>query len=837
MLKEQHFNISGMSCAACAAHVQKAVENLNGTTRVNVNLLENSMQLEYDDSKTDENTIMAAVQKAGYAASVAGQTDSLPVPAADESRRQTQQVRQRLLWSVGFLIPLMYISMGPMLHLPLPYFMADSVMVRALSQLVLVIPIMFLNRFYFTNGFKMLFKKAANMNSLIAIGASACFTYSLAVTFILAYQLTAGLNSGSADLYYESAGSILTLISLGKYFEALSKHKTTRAIAELVKLLPQTALLWQDGNETTVLASQLKSGDIVSVKAGMAVPADGPIIFGSGSLDEQALTGESFPAEKTVGDRVSAATINTAGYFRFQVDSIGSDTAISKIIKLVYEASSSKAPISRLADRIAGVFVPIVIAIAVVTFTVWMLLDHNFTAAMIKAVTVLVVSCPCALGLATPTAIMVGTGVGAKNGLLFHSAAGLETLAKADTVIMDKTGTLTSGMLQVSGVYPYGCSADYLLQLTAGLEASSSHPLAAAICRYAAQNQVAAAAAAVIQTADGFGLTGRIGAKEVIIGNEAFMMQNSIDISPARTDLDKTGENGQTAVLAAADHQLIGLLALADTPKPSSSEAVALFKKMRLTTIMLTGDSPAAAAAVQKQCGIDQFRARVLPKDKHDIIRQLQRQGHTVVMIGDGINDAPALAAADVGMAIGSGTNAAIEAAEVVLTKSDLLDAVNAFRLSKAVMTNIKQNLFWAFFYNVIMIPLAAGVFSGWLHLSFSPMLGAAAMSFSSVFVVSNALRLNAFKPLELTSDKKEMTQPVRKEQKKMNTKTLKIEGMMCAHCQMRVEKALSSLDGVADVKVDLGAGQAAVTLSKPVSDAELTKAVTDAGYDVTGII
>jgi len=841
-LKKDVFDITGMSCSACAAHVQNAVEKVAGTSDVSVNLLENRMQLRYDPSTTDPQAIIAAVQATGYGASLHQQAESGHEQVVDQAAEQTRQGLRRLIWSFAFLLPLMYVGMGSMLGLPLPSFMDGTagMMTKALTELLLTIPIMFINGHYFADGYRMLLKGLPNMDTLIAVGSSASFAYSLAMVYLMSYHLGLG-NAEMAsmygmELYFESAGTILTLISLGKYFEARSKRQTSKAITELVDLLPKTASVERDGRLIEIPIDQLAVGDIAVVKAGQSVPADGVIISGSGTIDESALTGESVPVDRTVGDSVTGATINTSGYFRLRVSRIGADSALSQIVQLVEEASASKAPISRLADRIAGIFVPVVMAIAALTLAIWLILGRGFSFALTQAVAVLVISCPCALGLATPTAIMVGTGQGARHGILFRSAAALETLSSIDTVVLDKTGTVTQGRPQVVGVVPSApVSRTQLLRWAASIEAASDHPLAKAISRYTADQGITAEAIDGVESHSGMGLTGISGGHRLAAGSQRLMDELAIPVQMSVADVQAMQNEGQTVMYFAADNHLAGLIAVADVIKPTSPHAIAALKAAGIETVMLTGDNQATAAAIQRQAGIGQAIAQVMPADKEAAVRRLQNQGHKVAMVGDGINDAPALARADVGMAIGSGTDVAIEAADVVLMRSDLLDAVNAIDLSKDVMRNIRENLFWAFFYNVIGIPIAAGVLYPSLGIRLSPMIGAAAMGFSSVFVVSNALRLRGFKPKAVAAAKDLQAAKAAGKEINMTEKTIAIEGMMCANCVKHVTKALQAIDGVT-AAVSLEKANAVVTMTHPISDDQLTKAVVDAGYEVKDI-
>ena len=832
-----------MTCSACSAHVDKSVRKLPGVQEVNVNLLQNSMTVEYDESQTDTGRIIQAVEHSGYGASVhggaaAGQA-AFGQKQAAAPPDATKGMLRRLLLSIGFLVVLMYISMGHMLGAPLPPFLAgeENMLVFALTQLVLTLPILYINRHYFETGFKTLFHGAPNMDSLIAIGSSAAFVYSLYAIFQMGYLLGHGEMAAAHEyvmqLYFESSAMILTLISLGKYLEARSKRRTSDAITKLMNLSPKTAVVVRDGEETEVPVEQVVVGDLVVVRPGQSIPVDGVITEGSGAVDESALTGESLPVDKAVGDTVIGATVNQSGYFRMQARKVGGDTALSQIIRLVEEASSSKAPIAKLADKVSGVFVPIVITIAVVAAVVWLLCGYPFHFALSIGIAVLVISCPCALGLATPTAIMVGTGKGAENGILIKSAESLEVAHEVDTVVLDKTGTITEGSPRVTDVLPAaGVSERELLAIACAVEHPSEHPLAQAIVAHAAEAGISPSPVSDFGATPGQGVCATQDGRRLLTGNRRMMEAEGIPLGPLEEAGDTAAADGKTPLYFAQGDRLLGLLCLADVVKPTSPAAIREFRRLGLEVVMLTGDNHRTAEAIQRQLGLSRVVAEVLPQDKEAEVRRLQQEGHKVAMIGDGINDAPALARADVGIAIGAGTDIAIESADIVLMKSDLLDAAAAVELSRAVIRNIKENLFWAFIYNILGIPLAAGVLFPAFGLTLNPMFAAAAMSFSSVFVVSNALRLKWFRPAFKRAEKQ--SKPIEKETKPMK-KLIHIEGMSCSHCSGRVEKALNALDGVS-ATVSLEDKAATVTLSKDVSDDALRAAVTDAGYEVTGI-
>lgn len=821
-----------MSCAACSAHIEKAVGKMPGMEKAQVNLLANSMVASYDPAQTSPEEIVQVVEKSGYGAFIRQKAGDKPATAAtgkraDPMKAEMANMKRRLIVSFAFMVPLMYVSMGHMVGLPLPGFLSgvENAVSFALTQFLLTLPVVLVNHKYFTNGFSSLLRGAPNMDSLITLGAGASLAYGV---FAL-YRIGWGLGHGQPDvtmhylhdLYFESAAMILALITLGKTLEAYSKGRTGAAISTLLDLAPKTALLIRDGAEVEVPVAEVVLGDVLSVKPGARVAVDGVLLEGHGSVDESALTGESMPVEKQPGDTMTGATVNTSGYFTMRATRVGDDTTLAQIVVLVEEAGASKAPIAKLADKVAGVFVPIVMGIALVCFVVWMFLGQGVEFALARAVTVLVISCPCALGLATPVAIMVGTGRGAKNGILYRNAEALQTLSKVDTFVLDKTGTVTEGKPRLTDILPFGMSEEALLGLAAGLEAKSEHPVAEAVLVAAKERGTVFADATDFDSVSGLGIRARVGGSECLAGNARFLQQQGVDLSQASGLADKLAAQGKTPLYFSQGGQLAGLIAVADLPKPGSAAAIAALRARGVRVVMLTGDTRATAEAVGKMVGVDEAIAEVLPQDKDATVQQLMQEGHTVAMVGDGINDAPALARADVGIAIGAGTDVAIESADVVLMKSDLADAVTARDLSKATMRNIKQNLFWAFFYNVVCIPIAAGVIYPALMLN--PMFGAAAMSLSSVFVVTNALRLNLFKPKP-------------KEVKTTVEKTIMIDGMSCGHCSGRVEKALKELPGVSAATVSHEDGTARVTVDSTLSDDALRNAVIDAGYQVTGI-
>ena len=844
---KQRFDVTGMTCSACSAHVEKAVSALPGMRQAAVSLLSNSMTAEFDETVLSADDIIKAVVQSGYGASLSGSDGGRPSAQARENpvERELEDMKRRLCRSFVFLIPLVYIAMGHMMGAPLPAFLTglENAVSFGLAQLLLTLPIMYINDKYYKVGFKSLFHRAPNMDSLIAVGSAAAVIYSVFAIFRMGYGLGHGdmelVERYHMDLYFESAGMILTLITLGKFLETRSKGKTSQAITRLMDLTPKTAAVLRDGTEVEIPVEQVRVGDRVVVRPGQAIPVDGVIVEGSSAVDESALTGESLPVDKAAGDKVAAASINKSGSFVFEALRVGEDTTLAAMIRLVEETSASKAPIAKLADRVAGVFVPVVMDIAAVTAVVWLAVGGDVTRALTAGVAVLVISCPCALGLATPVAIMVGTGKGAENGILVKSAKGLETLHDVDTVVLDKTGTLTQGRPVVTDIVP-GRDTDEegLLFLAACLEAPSEHPIAAAVVEYSTQRGISPVGVKEFEAVHGMGVRALIGGRLCLGGNRAMMEWAGAELGDFAQTEQELAQQGKTPLYFACENQVMGLIAVADTLKPTSAAAVEAFRTLGLEVVMLTGDNRRTAQAIAQRLGVDQEVAQVLPQDKQSVIADLQQQGRRVAMIGDGINDAPALACADVGLAIGAGTDVAIESADIVLMKSDLLDAAAAVELSRATIGNIKQNLFWAFFYNSIGIPLAAGVFYPLLNWQLSPMFGAAAMSLSSVCVVSNALRLRRFK----SQFKKETSgmSPVNTKQKrggtKTMTKTMIIEGMMCTHCTGRVEKALAAVEGVSAVEMSLEGKSATVTLSAQVSDQVLTDTVTQAGYEVVSI-
>ena len=824
----EKFNVTGMTCSACSAHVEKSVKKLNGVKSVNVNLLQNNMHVDFDETAVSVDDIINAVVSGGYGASVVGKKQEKKDNKIDN---EISNMKFRLIVSLVCLVPLMYISMGHMWGWPFlsVFHGAENGITFALTQMLLTLPIMYVNRKYYITGFKTLFHGAPNMDSLIAIGSGAAFAYGIIAIYCIGYGLGHGdkefAHSYMINLYFESAAMILALITLGKFLESRAKGKTSQAIEKLIDLSPKTAVVIRDGKEVTVGVDDVQIGEIVVVKAGQSVPLDGVIVEGNGAIDESAITGESIAVEKNVGDKVIGATINKSGYFKFKVEKVGEDTALSQIIHLVEEASASKAPIAKLADKVSGIFVPVVISIAVITIIVWLLLGKGVSFALSMGISVLVISCPCALGLATPTAIMVGTGKGAQYGILTKSAESLETAYQVDTVVLDKTGTITEGKPSVTDIAPVGISDKELLQIAASIEYLSEHPLAKAIVEKA--DGLEFSDVADFEQIVGQGVKGNVDGKKVLAGNYKMMRENNIEVS----EDEIFANDGKTSLYFAVDSKFVGIIAVADTIKATSRQAIEDMRNMGLDVIMLTGDNAVTANAIKNKLSLSSAVAEVLPSDKEEEVRKLQQSGHKVAMVGDGINDAPALTRADVGIAIGAGTDIAIESADIVLMKSDLQDVVTSIELSHSVIKNIKENLFWAFFYNALGIPIAAGVLYGIAGLKLNPMIAALAMSFSSVFVVSNALRLRFFKP------KRNNIKTVKNEKENITmTKTIKINGMMCSHCTGRVGEVLNAIDGVsAEVSLDNG-GQAVVTLAKDVSDDVLKKAVVDAGYEVVGI-
>lgn len=846
---KQKFDVTGMTCSACSAHVEKAVGKLEGIQAVNVNLLQNSMVVEYDETALQTEDIIRAVESGGYGASPQGANpaSSAAEPPKNLALEEMAVMKKRLISSFCFLIPLFYISMGHMMGAPLPAILLgnENIMIFALTQLLLATPVLIINKKFFVVGFKALWNRAPNMDSLVALGAAASYLYSLFAIYAMAYHMGRGdlemAHHYGMELYLEGAAMILTLITVGKYMETRSKGKTSEAISKLMDLAPKMATALRGGVEQEIPIDQVIVGDTIIVRPGQSIPVDGKLIEGFSAVDESAITGESIPVDKQVGDTVIGATVNKNGFFKMEATRVGNDTTLSQIITLVEEAGASKAPIAKLADTVSGIFVPVVITIAILATIVWMLVGQPFSFALSIGIAVLVISCPCALGLATPTAIMVGTGKGAEYGILVKSAESLEIAHKIDTVVLDKTGTLTEGHPIVTDVLPApGVLRNPFLKKAASIEALSEHPLAEAVVSYAKEKDIALYDAENLSATAGQGIEADVDGKHILGGNLKLMQERDIDLQGFAEKAEALAEEGKTPLFFAEGEKLLGVLGLADTLKATSKNAVDAFHQMGIDVVMLTGDNKRTAGAIADQLGIHAI-AEVLPQDKEMEVRRLQESGKKVAMIGDGINDAPALTRADVGIAIGAGTDVAMESADIVLMKSDLLDAVTAVQLSHATIKNIKQNLFWAFFYNVCGIPLAAGVFYSVLGWKLNPMFAAAAMSFSSAFVVGNALRLKLFKPThqELYAAKaaesiKEKDTIPNKEEITMK-KVLKIEGMMCNHCTGRVDKALNEMDGVS-ATVSLEDKCAEVELTKDVSDDELVKVVTDAGYEVVDI-
>ncbi len=836
----EQYTVTGMSCAACSARVEKAVSHVSGVTSCSVSLLTNSMGVE---GTADPQAVISAVQAAGYGASLKGAAQESPDTAQQADAladHETPVLKRRLIASLGFLIVLMYFSMGHMMWgWRLPAFFDDNHVAMGLVQMLLTIAVMVINQKFFINGFKSLFHGSPNMDTLVALGSTASFGYSTYALFAMTGAQVRGdmtaVMSYMHEFYFESAAMILALITVGKMLEARSKGKTTDALKSLMKLAPQTAVLIRGGQEVTVPIAQVRRGDIFVVRPGENIPVDGVILEGESAVNESALTGESIPVDKTVGDSVSAATSNQSGFLRCEATRVGEDTTLSQIIKMVSDAAATKAPIAKVADKVSGVFVPTVIILAVLTTAVWLLCGKPIGFALARGISVLVISCPCALGLATPVAIMVGNGLGAKNGILFKTAVSLEETGKTEIVALDKTGTITRGEPRVTDIVPAdGLSEHDLLTLAAALEKRSEHPLARAVMHRADEEKLSITEVSDFRALPGNGLTATLGGEELLGGSLSFISTKAQIPSDLRMKAESLAEEGKTPLFFAKGGRLAGIIAVADVMKEDSPAAIAALRNMGIRVVMLTGDNERTARAIGRQAGVDEVIAGVLPEGKENVIRTLQKKGK-VAMVGDGINDAPALTRADIGIAIGAGTDVAIDAADVVLMKSQLSDVPAAIRLSRATLRNIHENLFWAFFYNVIGIPLAAGVWIPLFGWTLNPMFGAAAMSLSSFCVVSNALRLNLFKLHDAGKDKKIKSKKHHQEENKME-KTMKIEGMMCGHCEAAVKKALEAVDGVASAEVSHTSGTAVVTLSKPVDNAVLKKAVEDKDYTVTDI-
>lgn len=827
----KQFAVTGMTCAACSAHVERAVAQLPGVQSAAVNLMLGRLNASYDENQVTSQQIIDAVIRAGYGAREADESDLAPDKQQDEV---VQRMGRRLLWSVICLVPLFYISMGHMMGLPVPGVFHENHLAMALTELALVIPILILNRAYFTVGFSRLFQASPNMDSLVALGAAAGLIYSL----IEMGLLIAGRIQGMPDLYFESAGMILTLVTVGKYLEQRSRKKTTGAISALLRLAPDSAVVRRDGQEVTVPAAEIVVGDTVIVRQGGKIPVDGVVTAGTASVDESALTGESLPVEKGEGTTVSSATVVLSGYLELEARRVGSDTTLSQIVRLMEEAASSKAPISRLADRISAVFVPVVMGIALAAALLWHFVGgEGIRFCLSIGIAVLVISCPCALGLATPVAIMVGTGKAAQSGILIKSAESLELLGKAQTVVLDKTGTVTEGKPRVTDIVCAGITEEELLQVAASVEKPSEHPLSVAIGQAAEERGLALSPVTDFTAVPGGGVKAALDGAAVYAGNLDYMTQCGVDTAAVQEEARALARQGKTALYFARDTRLLGLIAVADVVKPDSAAAIKALQAAGREVVLLTGDNETTAQAIAKQVGVSRVIAQVLPTDKAACVEKLQKEGRCTVMVGDGINDAPALARADVGLAIGAGTDIAIESADVVLMRSSLWDIVTAAELSRAVIRNIRENLFWAFIYNAIGIPVAAGVLYPALGITLNPMIAAAAMSLSSVCVVTNALRLRLWKgpACPVTEEKTTKENQTEKQEETGMNRTLTIEGMMCAHCVAHVESALNALPGVS-AHVDLEKKTAAVTAGPEVTDDMLRKAVKDAGYEVTSI-
>lgn len=867
---KQKFQVTGMTCSACSATVERNVKKLEGVKEVTVNLLSNSMVVSYDEDKVNNQTIIDTVVKAGYQAALEqknNQKKASATPNISPVEQDIKNMKFRLILSFVFLIPLMYISMGHMFGAPLPNFLTgnENALSFALTQFLLTLPVVYVNRKYFQAGFKNLVKLHPNMDSLIAIGSSAALIYGVFAIYQigigLGYQDMETVHHYTMDLYFESSAMILALITLGKFLETKSKGKTSEAITKLLHLAPKTATVIRNGEEQEIPVEEVVVGDRIVIKPGQSIPVDGVIIGGSSSVDQSALTGESIPVEKNVGDKVIAASVNKMGSFHMEAQKVGDDTTLAQIIQLVEDANASKAPIAKLADKISGIFVPVVITIAVIATIVWLILGYPFEFALSIGIAVLVISCPCALGLATPVAIMVGTGKGAEYGILIKSAEALEVAHSVKTVVLDKTGTITEGKPKVTDVVPSEyISEQELLSVAASMEKPSEHPLADAIVAYAQEKKVGFLPTELFKAVSGQGITASMNGTEYYAGNISFISQY-VDVGSFEELSNTFADQGKTPLYFADSNHILGVIAVADVVKPTSAEAISQLRDMHIDVVMLTGDHKKTAQAIQKQLGIDRVVAEVLPQDKEREIRALQEGGHKVAMVGDGINDAPALARADVGIAIGAGTDIAIESADIVLMKNSLLDVVTAIRLSKATIRNIKENLFWAFFYNSIGIPLAAGVFFSLLGWKLNPMFGAAAMSLSSVCVVLNALRLKFFKPRHMTSASENLqnnteTCPIQtvaeqpasptvsqiennqtkdEGEKQVMTKIMNINGMSCGHCKATVEKILNGFDGV-HATVDLDKKCAVMEVSGPIDEKAMMDAVNEAGFEAVSV-
>jgi len=876
-MKKVKFNIQGMTCSSCQAHVNKAVEKLDGVKSVNVNLLSNNMVVEYEENKLDNEKIISAVVDAGYGASTNSENKNVEDSKKVNNSDIIIGMKKRLIISICFWIPLMIVAMHHMIfklfNIPVPEIISnlfdgsENSITFALTQVLLLLPIMYVNRAYFINGFKKLFKRSPNMDSLVAIGSTAAIAYGVYAIYMIGYGLGHGnlelVDQFRMDLYFESAGTILTLITIGKYLETKSKGKTGDAISKLINLAPKTAIILKDNKEIEVGINEISKDDIVIIKPGSSVPIDGVIIEGKSSIDQSSITGESIPVEKNIGDNVVSGTINKNGYLKVKATKVGEDTTLSQIIKLVEEASNSKAPISRLADKVSGVFVPIVISIAVLATIFWVFQGQSFEFALSIGIAVLVISCPCALGLATPVAIMVGTGKGAENGILFKSAESLELLHLVDTVVLDKTGTITRGKpkvveiitnLQIMQESQIGngkikfvgninnniASENNLLKIASSLEKNSEHPLAEALIQKAEENNIELENVEEFLAVSGKGVKGKIEGVKYYGGNLAFMKENNINTKDYDEKVKELSSQGKICLYFAKENNLLGVIVVSDTVKPASKMAIENLKKQKKEVFMITGDNKLVAESIAKEVGISKVISEVLPQDKEKEVSKLQKSGKKVAFVGDGINDSPALVKADVGLAIGSGTDIAIESADVVLMKNSLLEVDTAIALSRSVIRNIKMNLFWAFFYNIIGIPVASGVFFLNFGLKLNPMIGATAMSLSSVCVVTNALRLRYFKNKNVEvqnclNDKCDIKVNKKIEEVKI-MKTISIEGMQCNHCKMSVEKALNSIEGITSVEVNLENKNAVIEFNKEIENDKIKSVIEEAGFEVIDI-
>ncbi len=858
-MKKIQFNINGMTCTACASAIERKVGQINGVESAVINFSNEKLVVQHDPDLAPASLIISTIVALGYGAELADQNKAARINKKETGKpgyqSQIDAVKFRLIASLIFTLPLVYLAMGPMIGLPIPIFLAgeQNILINALTQMLLTLPVIYMCRHFYINGFKALAKRIPNMDSLVAVGTSASFIYGVVVLFILAYGFSYDnmqlIHHYSHELYFESTTVILVLITLGKFLETKAKGKTSQAIEKLIALVPENARVLRNDTEVEITIDEVRIDDIVIIRPGERIPVDGEIMNGHSSVDESLLTGESLPVEKSVGDFVISGSINKTGSFEFKATKIGEDTTLSKIIQLVEEAQSSKAPIARIADEISRYFVPAVMGISLLTFVIWMLLGYGLSFALSAAISVLVISCPCALGLATPTAIMVGTGKGAEKGILFKNGPALEILGKSHTVVFDKTGTLTIGSPSITDIILYDSEIDQdeLLKLTASLEKKSEHPLSEAIVSEAAARDLPLYEVTHFDSLSGLGIHGQIATKEMLIGNIKLMEQNTISTEHIMADYLQLSDSGKTPLLVSWDQSIKGIIGVADTIKENSSLAVSQLKAMGIQVYMLTGDNDRTAHAIGNMVNIENVVANVLPHEKSSMIKQLQSQGHQVIMVGDGINDAPALAQSDVGIAIGNGTDIAIESADVILMQNDLMNIVSAIQLSKATLRNIKQNLFWAFIYNVIGIPLAAGVLYIPFALKLNPMFAAAAMSLSSVSVVLNALSLKAFKAKLLPISKDESSQTVMKAELPLNKiietkegktmkKLLKVADMSCQHCVKRVDGILNEFEGITDVSVSLEEGQASFAATENVDISAVTAALTEAGYPSSDI-